>query len=226
MIAPNMATMLSVVVTDAALTPQQAHNGLQAANAISFNRIVVDGDMSTNDTVLLLANGASGMTLSDETDVMGFNLALTQLCIQLAKSIVRDGEGATKFVTILVTGAPNDAAAQQIANTIARSPLVKTAFYGSDANWGRVLAAVGYADAPVDVDSLRISVQPGEQPDGSGFVLYNRGVPHNDEEQAAAIMRSPSICVMVDCGAGHGEALVWTCDLSHDYVSINADYRT
>ena len=226
MIAPNMATMLGVIVTDAALTPQQAQAGLQAANAISFNRIVVDGDMSTNDTVLLLANGGSGITLNTETAELNFKLSLTQLCIHLAKAIVRDGEGATRFVTLLVTGAPDDASAQAIANTIARSPLVKTAFYGSDANWGRILAAVGYAGVPVDAEKIRVSIQPGEQPDSSGYVLYNRGVPHSDEDQAAAIMQSPSICVMLDCGVGHGEALVWTCDLSHDYITINADYRT
>jgi glutamate N-acetyltransferase/amino-acid N-acetyltransferase len=226
MIAPNMATMLGVIVTDAVLTPQQAQAGLQAANAISFNRIVVDGDMSTNDTVLLLANGASEVTLSNETDEMNFRLALSQLCIHLAKALVRDGEGATKFVTLLVTGAPDDASAQTIANTIARSPLVKTAFYGSDANWGRILAATGYAGVPIDPENMRVSIQSGEQPDGNGYVLYDRGVPHSDEVQAAAIMQSPSICVTVDCGVGHGEALVWTCDLSHDYISINADYRT
>lgn len=226
MIAPDMATMLSVIVTDAGLTGERVSDALRVANAISFNRIVVDGDMSTNDTVFLLANGASGVTINSPHDQMEFNLALSQLCIQLAKEIVRDGEGATKFITLMVTGAPDDAAAHQIANAVARSPLVKTAFCGNDANWGRILAAVGYAGVALEPDQICVSIQSGEQPDGKGFVLYDRGVPHNDEPGAAAIMQSPSISVTVDCGAGHGEAIVWTCDLSHDYISINADYRT
>jgi len=225
MIAPNMATMLGVIVTDAALTPEQATDGLQAANKISFNRIVIDGDMSTNDTVLLLANGASSVTITEATDLMAFNLALTQVCIQLAKAIVRDGEGATKFITLAVTNAPDDEAAHKIANAVATSPLVKTAFYGRDANWGRVVAAVGYAGVPLDPDKLTISIQSGESIE-NGFVLFHNGTPHDDEATASQIMQADAITVTIDCAAGYGEAVVWTCDLSHEYISINGDYRS
>jgi glutamate N-acetyltransferase/amino-acid N-acetyltransferase len=229
MIAPNMATMLGTVVTDAVLTPAQAKDLLTAASELTFNRIVVDGDMSTNDTVLLLANGASGVTL-DTTDVqVQFRAALRMLCRKLAQDIVRDGEGVTKFLTITVLNAPDDAAARQIANTIATSALVKTAFYGGDANWGRIIAAAGRAGVPLDLDLARLWFTPGETDslNDHSLLLFADGIaaPY-DEARATAIVQGANVSIALDCGAGGGTATVWTCDLSHDYVSINGHYRT
>jgi glutamate N-acetyltransferase/amino-acid N-acetyltransferase len=225
MIAPNMATMLGLVVTNARF-PTPLHPLLHAAAEQSFNRIVVDGDMSTNDTVLLLSNGQSG-TL--ETPVGQYPDALQAVSRKLALDIVRDGEGATKFISILVTGAPDDAAARLIANTIATSALVKTAFFGSDANWGRIVAAAGRSGVPVNPDQLRLWLFPGEittETEG-GLLLFENGMPTAyHEEQAGDIMRQPSVSIRLDCGAGDGAALVWTCDLSAEYVAINADYRS
>lgn len=249
MIAPNMATMLSVIVTDLALSPELAHEALQSAVEQSFNRIVVDGDMSTNDTVLLLANGASGHRASMRDDLSEFQMVLNQVCRDLAKQIVRDGEGATKFITLQIAGAPDDTAAQQIANTIATSPLVKTAFFGGDANWGRIIAAAGRAGVPVEPERMRLWVMAGEklgqwayasvprdtprylappmQSPPAALLLFEAGMPANySEADAAEIMRAGSICVLLDCGMGIGWAEVWTCDLSHEYVSINGDYRS
>ncbi|MBC6937272.1 MAG: bifunctional glutamate N-acetyltransferase/amino-acid acetyltransferase ArgJ [Chloroflexi bacterium] len=225
MIAPNMATMLGLVVTNARF-PTPLHPLLHAAAEQSFNRIVVDGDMSTNDTVLLLSNGQSG-TL--ETSAGQYPDALQAVSRKLALDIVRDGEGATKFISILVTGAPDDAAARLIANTIATSALVKTAFFGSDANWGRIVAAAGRSGVPVNPDQLRLWLFPGETTTGTegGLLLFENGIPTAyREEQAADIMRLPSVSIRLDCGAGGGAALVWTCDLSAEYVAINADYRS
>ncbi|MCZ7545865.1 MAG: bifunctional glutamate N-acetyltransferase/amino-acid acetyltransferase ArgJ [Anaerolineae bacterium] len=157
MIAPDMATMLAVLVTDAQIAPPDLQRALAAAVAVSFNRIVVDGDMSTNDTVLLLANGASGVAVAG--DALGaFQAALTEVCVALAQDIVRDAEGATRFVTLRVTGAPDVDSARQAAHAVATSPLVKTALYGGDPNWGRVLAAVGRSGVPVEADRLSLDV--------------------------------------------------------------------
>lgn len=227
MIAPNMATMLGVIVTDLTLTREQAQTALRAATGTTFNRIVVDGDMSTNDTVLLLANGASGVTLSDD-DLPAFIESLTALCRTLAQAIVRDGEGVTKFITLNVVNAPSDEAARQVANTIATSPLVKTAFYGGDANWGRIIAAAGRAGVPLDPEQLELWIAPGETGEDVRLLqLFDRGIAARyNEAQAAAIFANPSISLVLDCGAGSGQATVWTCDLSHDYVSINGHYRS
>lgn len=226
MIAPNMATMLAVIVTDAALTPGQAQHALVCACEETFNRIVVDGDMSTNDTVLLLANGASGVVIDDAETERCFIEALTALARQLAQAIVRDGEGVTKFITLKIGGAPDAAAARQIGSTIATSPLVKTAFYGGDANWGRIIAAVGRSGVPVDPAALRLWIAQGEDAPAE-LLLFEHGMPTNySEEAAAAIMAAPSVTVHLDCGIGDGSATLWTCDLSHDYVSINGHYRS
>jgi glutamate N-acetyltransferase/amino-acid N-acetyltransferase len=226
MIAPNMATMLSVVVTDVELTPDLAKTALRAASEISYNCIVVDGDTSTNDTVLLLANGASGARLETAEDCEQFQQALNGVCIKLAQDVVRDGEGVTKFITVRVEGAPDNAAARQIANTIAVSPLVKTAFYGNDANWGRIVMAAGRAGIPFDQGKMSLWLAAGEQFENSLQLLAN-GMPLDyGEANATAIISQPSVYILFDCGAGDGAATVWTCDLSHDYVSINADYRT
>ncbi|MDZ4763848.1 MAG: bifunctional glutamate N-acetyltransferase/amino-acid acetyltransferase ArgJ [Chloroflexota bacterium] len=239
MIAPNMATMLGIVVTDAALEPEWAVGTLRAVNETTFNRIVVDGDTSTNDTLLLLANG-------HETDAAGFEEALRPVCKQLAQAIVRDGEGATKFITLNISGAGDDATARLIGNTIATSPLVKTAFYGGDANWGRIVAAAGRAGVPLVDTALKLWLAPGEDVplDANALLLFEHGMPTTySETRATEIMASPSVTVWLDCGiqsAGEdalpatdvtthpqaGAATIWTCDLSHDYVSVNGHYRT
>ncbi len=233
MIAPNMATMLGFIVTDAMIVPEQAHALLKDAADSSFNRIVVDGDMSTNDSVFLLANGASGVTLQTEDELMGFSTALSAVCRKLAQDIVRDAEGGTKFITISVLGTRTDEEALQIANAVATSPLVKTAFYGNDANWGRIVAAVGRSGVAVDPLRIKLSIAPGEEAFGgeNALLLFDRGIPTNyDEAAATAIVSQPEVSVILNCNdvdfRGDGAAIVWTCDLSHDYVSINGDYRS
>ncbi len=227
MIAPNMATMLSVIVTDADIPHEVLQRALrQAANA-SFNRIVIDGDMSTNDTVLALANGASGVKIGADPSQLGFTGALFRVCRQLAQAIVRDGEGVTRFITLHVINAETNADAHKIANTIATSPLVKTAFYGGDANWGRILAAAGRAGVALDPAKLSLWYEPGETEPSGGLQLCKNGVPlAYDDKAANTIAASPEVTVTLDLGAGTGTATVWTCDLSHDYVSINGHYRT
>ncbi len=225
MIHPNMATMLSVIATDAALEPQALDALLRAAVDVSFNCISVDGDMSTNDTVLALANGAAGAV-----DQHAFAAALTGLCTDLAQQIVRDGEGATKFIAVRVSGAASDNEARTAAKAVANSPLVKTAFYGGDANWGRILAAVGYSGAHVDPAQADLWIAPGvdEAPSGAERIQLVRGgrpLPYS-EEAATAVFGGPEIAVSVDLGLGEGRATVWTCDLSHAYVDINGHYRT
>jgi len=223
MIAPDMATMLAVIVTDATLSPQEARSLLQEANRVSFNCIVVDGDTSTNDTVLLLANGASGVTLTDDADAAAFREALQAVCTQLAQAIVKDGEGATCFVTIEVEGTADDQAAHRIANTIATSALSKTAFYGRDANWGRFAAAAGRAGVHFAPEQLALWLGAGERP----LQLMRAGEPvAYDEATATAIVSQPAFTLKVAVGQGPGRARVWTCDLGHDYVSLNAEYRS
>lgn len=241
MIAPNMATMLGMLFTDAKLTPDMAQQSLQRATRQTFNRVVVDGDTSPNDMVTLMANGSSGVELHSEADRQQFEMALTQVARALARMIVKDGEGASKFITLQVSGAVDDHAAERIAHTIATSPLVKTAFYGADANWGRIIAAAGRAGVAFDPDQAELWFAPGEalamddksddkRDEGRadrGLRLFNKGMPSRySEKKATDIVREDAIYVTLDCGQGDGEAIVWTCDLSHDYVSINADYRT
>ncbi|MBX3059756.1 MAG: bifunctional glutamate N-acetyltransferase/amino-acid acetyltransferase ArgJ [Anaerolineae bacterium] len=224
MIHPNMATMLAVITTDAQVAPEVLQTMLGTAVHHSFNRISVDGDTSTNDTVLLLANGASGTAVANEQSRDLFAEALTFVCTELAKMIVKDGEGATKFVEIQVTGAATDAEAHAIANTIATSPLVKTAFAGSDPNWGRILAAAGRAGIPFDSNQtgLWVGIPGAEQ-----YQLVAQGTPTDYQEaDAAHVFAQPEFEIQLQVGMGVGTAVVWTCDLSHDYVSINADYRT
>jgi glutamate N-acetyltransferase / amino-acid N-acetyltransferase len=223
MVAPNMATMLGIVVTDAALTPEQAQSTIKTAADRSFNRIVVDGDMSTNDTVFLLANGASGSSPQTAEDVAQFQAALDAVCVKLAQDIVRDGEGVTKFVTIKVDGGPDDESARRIAHTIATSPLVKTGFYGNDANWGRIIAAAGRAGVPLDGDRLRLRMASNS---GELLLVEHGASTGYQEADAARIISEPEVTVTLDCGLGDGTAEVWTCDLSHEYVSINGDYRS
>ncbi len=226
MIHPNMATMLSVIATDAFVSQALLQQALAQAANLSFNRISIDGDTSTNDTLLLLANGAADhaeIVEEDSAAFAQFQTALTDLCTELAHAIVRDGEGATKFVTIRIEGAVDDAQAHQAANTVATSPLVKTAFFGNDANWGRILAAIGRAGIQIDPDRYDMFI--GD--DSTLLQLVVGGTPTDyAEADAAAIFAQPEFQVRVELGLGSGSATVWTSDLSHDYVSINADYRT
>ncbi len=226
MIHPNMATMLAVMTTDAAVAPHALQAALEYATERSFNAITVDGDTSTNDTVVLLANGlADNLPIHDldSTDYLAFREGVTIVARKLAQAIVRDGEGATKFVTIRVVGAPDVGGATKVAKAIANSLLVKTAIYGEDANWGRVLCAAGYSGVEFDPD--RVSLWMGGN--GDSLQLVRGGEPCEiDEERAAAILAEKEISLRLDLSGGDGEATVWTCDLSHDYVSINAHYRT
>ena len=224
MIHPNMATLLGLLTTDAAVAPDDLDVLLRDAVAGSFNAISIDGDTSTNDTVLLLANGAAGVALSDAESRARFAAALSDLCRQLAQMIVRDGEGATRVVTLRVTGATSAADARRAADAIATSPLVKTAFAGGDPNWGRILAATGRSGAMVDPDRLSLWVgAPGAEP----LQLVRAGTPTAFREaDAAAVFALPEFTAHVDLALGDGEATLWTTDLTHEYVTINADYRT
>jgi glutamate N-acetyltransferase / amino-acid N-acetyltransferase len=222
MIHPNMATMLAVLTTDAVVEPEQLQGMLATAVDVSFNCISVDGDTSTNDTALLLANGTSGVALASKEDATLFGQALTELCLHLAHQIIRDGEGATKFVTIQVIGADSDADAHRVAATIATSPLVKTAFAGSDANWGRILAAAGRAGVSFDQNQVSLYIEGVNR-----LQLVAHGTPTDyAERDAAAVFARPKFTVHLDLNSGPGQATMWTTDLSHGYVSINADYRT
>ena len=231
MIHPNMATMLSTIATDAAISQPLLQKALSAAVDLSYNRISIDGDTSTNDTVLVLANGMAGNPeITSEGDAYrAFFAALTDISTELAQAIVRDGEGATKFVAIHVHGAKSNAEAHNAANTIATSPLVKTAFFGNDANWGRILAAAGRSGSTIDPARCALFVTGGPTPGERlpELQLVAGGTPLiYAEADAAARFKQPEIDVRLDLGLGDGEATVWTCDLSHDYVSINGDYRS
>ena len=220
MIAPDMATMLAYVFTDAAVPPGLLQRLTSRAVERSFNAITVDSDTSTSDTVLVAATGAAGNPEPDAAMLRGFARALEAVCRDLAHQIVRDGEGASKFVEIAVTGAASARAAKRIGLAIANSPLVKTAIAGEDANWGRIVMAVGKAGEKADRDALRIAI---------GGVEITRGgqvVPDYDETPVARHMRGQDIAIAVDVGVGRGKATVWTCDLTHGYIDINGSYRS
>ncbi|WP_174285410.1 bifunctional glutamate N-acetyltransferase/amino-acid acetyltransferase ArgJ [Sphingomonas bacterium] len=223
MIAPDMATMLGFIFTDAAVAPDFLQRALTAANAPSFSCITVDGDTSTSDTVLAFATGAAANAVLADDDSIGadaFRAALADLCHQLAMLVVRDGEGARKLIAITVDGAESDRSAHRIAMSIANSPLVKTAIAGEDANWGRIVMAVGKAGEPAERD--RLSIRFGNTQvarDGVAVEGY-------DEAPVTAHLRDREIEVGVDLGLGEGRATVWTCDLTHGYISINGDYRS
>ena len=217
MIAPDMATMLAYVFTDAEVDQDWLQAALRRIANRTFNAITVDSDTSTSDTVLLAATGASGV---DATGEAAFETALEDVMRDLAHQIVRDGEGATKFVEIRTTGAASEADAKKVALAIANSPLVKTAIAGEDPNWGRIVMAVGKAGAEADRDRLTIRF-------GDVLVAENGWVaPGYREEDGAAYMKAPELVIAVDLGLGHGAATVWTCDLTHGYIEINADYRS
>jgi glutamate N-acetyltransferase/amino-acid N-acetyltransferase len=217
-----MGTMLSVLVTDAHLEPAALNKALRRAVTRTFNRVTVDGDTSTNDTVVILASGrAQPQPLSETSPEFDyFCTALTELCTQLAKAIARDGEGATKLIEITVRGASSEAEAETAAKTMATSPLLKTALFGNDPNWGRALAAVGRSE--VQVDPQRTTLWLGN------FQLVAQGEPLNFDAVAAHdwLAQSSEITLVVDLGVGSAEATVWSCDFSYKYVEINAEYHT
>ena len=223
MIAPDMATMLGYVFTDAAVEPGFLQQLLSAANTQTFSCITVDSDTSTSDTVLAFATGQAGnapLASFDSPGADAFAAALSDVCRQLAHLVVRDGEGAQKFIAINISGAVSDESARKLGLSIANSPLVKTAIAGEDANWGRVVMAVGKAGEPANRDTLSI---------GFGGVWAARdGQPLADYDEApvAAHLKGQDISIEVDIGLGQGRATVWTCDLTHGYISINADYRS
>jgi glutamate N-acetyltransferase/amino-acid N-acetyltransferase len=224
MIAPDMATMLAYIATDADLPAHLLQGLLEAAVRPSFNAITVDGDTSTSDTVLMFATGKVALEPAPATvgarRLRAFRAALVELCVELAQLIVRDGEGASKFVTVTVTGATGARSARRIALAIANSPLVKTAIAGCDPNWGRIVMAVGKAGERADAESLRIWIGATQVTD-DGAVR-----PDYDEAPVAAYMKGRGIEIRVDVGVGSGRATVWTCDLTHGYITINADYRS
>ena len=222
MIRPDMATMLAYVATDAAIETADLQQALQVAVNQSFNRITVDGDTSTNDACLLMATGRSGLQLRPGTDGFArFREALNELCVELARAMVRDGEGATKLIDVVVEGGASLEECLDVAYTIAHSPLVKTAFFAGDPNWGRILAAVGRAPlAALDLARIKIFL------DEVCIVEQGGRSPGYTEEAGQRVMDRSEITVRVELGRGEARATVWTCDFSYDYVRINAEYRT
>ncbi|KIE41925.1 bifunctional glutamate N-acetyltransferase/amino-acid acetyltransferase ArgJ [Geobacter anodireducens] len=222
MIMPNMATMLAFIVTDAAVDPQWLDRIFRRANDTSFNAITVDGDMSTNDTAIIMANGAAGTPVLSEGSegAAEFAALLEEVLLSLAKLIVKDGEGATKFVEVTVKGARSDADAKRAAMAVANSCLVKTAFFGQDANWGRIFAAVGYSGADVAPDRAELFFDDVRMVQGGVFAGGDA------EARGTGVLRKKEFTVTVDLHLGDGRATVYTSDLSYDYVKINADYRT
>jgi glutamate N-acetyltransferase/amino-acid N-acetyltransferase len=223
MIEPNMATMLAYVATDAAIGREALDAVLRDVNERSFNAITVDSDTSTSDTLLLFATGGAGnapVTDADDPALADFRIKLEAVMGDLARQVVRDGEGAQKFITVRVGGAEDEAAAKRVAKMIANSPLVKTAIAGEDANWGRIVMAVGKSYEQVDAKRLTVTF--------GGQVLTENGRvrPGYDEDQLTRHLKGRDIDIDVDLGVGHGTATVWTCDLTHGYIAINADYRS
>ncbi len=223
MIAPDMATMLGFIFTDAAIPPAILQTLVTQANAISFNAITVDGDTSTNDCVIVAATGAAGNELpivAGEASLRDFRRVLTDVMLDLAQQVVRDGEGAQKFITVHITGAKHKADARRVAMAIGNSPLIKTAIAGEDANWGRIVMAVGKSGAQADRDKLKVSI--------GGILIAEAGqaVADFDEAPIAAHIKTQEVEINVDLGIGRGSFTAWTCDLTHGYISINADYRS
>ena len=221
MIQPNMATMLAFVTTDAPLDSVACDAALRAAAARTFNRITVDSDTSTNDMCSLMASGAAGgdPITTDDVRFPAVAAAVEHVCGELARMVVRDGEGATKLIAVTVTGAASEADAEAAAFAIANSPLVKTAVFGADANWGRVAMAIGKSDAAVDPDRVRITFAGVLACDGGTAVVF-------DEGAAAQALARDEVTIEVDLGLGAAEATVWTCDLTYEYVRINGEYRS
>jgi glutamate N-acetyltransferase/amino-acid N-acetyltransferase len=225
MIHPNMATMLGFITTDAAIDGQTLHQALTEVNGKTFNMLTVDGDTSTNDMLVVMANGkANNPPIAKKgPDYDLFKAALYHVCAGLAKMIAQDGEGATKLLEVLVMGGKTEADARLAAKAVAGSNLVKTAMFGCDANWGRIMAAVGYSGADFDPGLVSITIS---SPAGSQQMAnQGAGIPF-DEVKARQILEQKEVNILVDLGQGPGEAKVWSCDFSYDYVKINADYRS
>ena len=220
MIRPDMATMLCFICTDADISYSDLQSALKRSVDGSFNRITIDGDSSTNDTVILMANGASGARIETEIDMAAFQRLLDDLCMDLARQMVKDGEGVTKVVDLTVCGARSDEDARAIADTIAHSPLVKTAFFGEDANWGRIIAAAGRAGVFLDPERLDLYF------DDVQMVKNGTGCGMDAEEKASRALKKSEFSVTLDLNLGVGTASMLTCDFSLDYVKINADYRS
>jgi glutamate N-acetyltransferase/amino-acid N-acetyltransferase len=221
MIHPQLATMLAVITTDAVIEPDPLGHALRAAVATSFNRISVDGDRSTNDTVLALASGASQVVVG-EADDAAFTGVLAAVCASLARQIARDGEGATRLVELRVSGAASEAQAHRVGDAIACSPLVKTAIHGNDPNWGRVLAAAGYSGEPIEPERVRLWF--GE---GDALQVLERGLPLPfDRGRASKLLDEDPAVIHLDLGLGAASVVLWTCDLSAEYVRVNAEYTT
>lgn len=218
MIAPNMATMLGFLTTDARIEPALLQRALSRAVHRTFNRTTVDGDTSTNDMVLALASGAGAVEIG-EGALEDFTEAIEAVCLRLAKAVARDGEGATKLVEVRVTGAASEEDAERVARTIAESPLVKTALFGADPNWGRLMMAAGRSGVRFDPSRVRASVGP--------HLVFRNGTGEPFDHAAAhAYLKLEEVCVAVDLGAGEASVRFWTCDFSYDYVRINAEYHT
>ncbi|MFC1816567.1 bifunctional glutamate N-acetyltransferase/amino-acid acetyltransferase ArgJ [Thermodesulfobacteriota bacterium] len=220
MIHPDMATMLCFIFTDIEISADMLPDTLYKAVERSFNRITIDGDTSTNDTVLIMANGQSQAGISNPAQQQYFQGLLDDICLQLAKMIVKDGEGATKLVEIHVKGALSSSDAHLIANTVAASNLVKTALFGEDANWGRILGAIGRASVPINPDSIDIFFNDIQ------MVKAGMGCGQDAEAEATKVLKTPEFTISVDLHLGNESSTVFTCDFSLDYVRINADYRS
>ncbi len=222
MIAPNMATMLAVILVDVRVERAYLHEVFSRINNLTFNRVTVDGDTSTNDTAVVLSGGSirSRVLLDNVSDRTIFCDALFDVCSSLAKQIVRDGEGASKFVEVKVSGAPDEPSAVKVSRRIAESPLVKTAFHGEDPNWGRIVCAAGSAGVPFDPSNIDLWI-------GSVQIVKSGALMSDDWEiRAKRVMRDPEFSILIDLKAGTAEASIFTCDLSAEYVGINADYRS
>ena len=224
MIHPNMATMLLFMTTDAKVAPAALQKALSTVVPATFNQISVDGDTSTNDTVLLLASGLSGAEIAEGTpDYDTFVAALTEVAEHLSRELAGDGEGATKLLECTVTGAPDLATARAVSKSVIHSTLFKAAMFGADANWGRVLCAIGYTPGDFDISktSVRLKSKAGEV-----FVCENAAYHPYSEDEAAVVLKEDEIDILVDLGSGDATAKAWGCDLTYDYVKINGDYRT
>jgi glutamate N-acetyltransferase/amino-acid N-acetyltransferase len=220
MIRPDVATMLCYLLTDAEVSPAFLKTALKAASDRSFNRASIDGDTSTNDTVLLLANGVSGVKIETPAQKEIFQNVLNDLCLQLTRAMVRDGEGVSKLVELLVKGALTDADAFRVADTVGHSPLVKTAIFGEDANWGRIVGAVGRAGVPIEPEKIDIFFNNIQ------LLSSSRWCGAEAEARVTEVMRTPEFLITIDLNMGPGTASLITCDFSVDYVKINANYRT
>ena len=220
MIRPNVATMLCYIMTDAAVSSERLQKALLSSAGKSFNRATIDGDTSTNDTVLLMANGVSGAVIENQESFFAFQEVLDEVCLQLTRAMIKDGEGATKLAEIIVNGAASNKEALCVADTVAHSNLVKTALFGEDANWGRILAAAGRAGVPLDATKIDIFF------DKVKMVAGGMGCGKAVEKLATEVLKQPALTITIDLNMGDGRAAILTCDFSLDYVRINADYRS